>query len=117
MRWLILLALAASLARNAWLTFRLVNAGVTQTYLEGGIQENRMALLQCVAVTNAFLDSGARREELIAKAKAVSGIDSSLANDGHFWVGPFGMDFDKEGNLISVAEWYTVYEQISKKRQ
>lgn len=105
------LALASSLAVNAWLSFHLIDAGVTQTYMGDSIQRNRMALLQCIAVTNDFLVSGARQEALIAKAKAVSGVDSTFSNDGHFWIGPFGMDFDEDGRLISVAEWETVYEQ------
>lgn len=112
MKWILSLALAASLATNAWLGIRLLDAGVTQTYMGDSIERNRMALLQCIAVTNAFLDSGARREALIGKAKTVSGVDTMFSNDGHYWVGPFGMDFDEEGRLISVAEWETVYEQI-----
>lgn len=112
MKWMLSLALAVSLAVNAWLSFHLIDAGVTQTYMGDSIQRNRMALLQCVAVTNDFLASGARRETLITKAKAVSGVDSTFSNDGHFWIGPFGMDFDEDGRLISVAEWETVYDQI-----
>ena len=115
MKWMLSLALAASLAVNAWLSFHLLDAGVTQTYMGDSIQQNRMALLQCIAVTNEFLVSGARREALVAKAKAVSGVDSTFSNDGHFWIGPFGMDFDEDGRLISVAEWGTVYEQIKKR--
>lgn len=74
-----------------------------------------MALRQCVAVTNAFLDSGARKEALIDKAKALSGVDFTFSNDGHFWVGSFGMGFDAEGRLVSVAEWGSVYEQIQQR--
>ena len=115
MKWILSLALAASVAANLWLSFRLFDAGVTQTYMEDSIQTNRTALLQCIAVTNDFLASGARRDALIAKAKAVSGVESTFSNDGHFWIGPFGMDFDEDGRLISVAEWITVYEQIKKR--
>lgn len=111
------LALAASIAANVWLAFLVVDAGVTQTYMEDSIQGNRTALLQCIAVTNELLDSGARREVLIAKAKAISGVDSMFSNDGHFWIGSFGMNFDEDGKLISVAEWGTVYRQISEKEQ
>ena len=71
-----------------------------------------MALLQCIAVTNDFLSSGARRQGLIGTAKAAGGVESTFPSDGHLWVGPFGMDFDDDGRLISVAEWETVYEQI-----
>lgn len=109
------LALATSLAANAWLTFRLIDAGITHTYMGDSIQKNRTALLQCIAVTNDFLASGARREALIEKAKTISGVDFTFSNDGHFWVGPFGMDFDEDGRLISVAEWDTVYEQVKKR--
>ncbi len=80
------------------------------------IQMNRVALLQCVAVTNEFLDSGSRREALISTAKAVSGVDSTFSNDGHFWIGSFGMDFDANGRLISVAEWGSVYDQIQERK-
>ena len=114
MKWMLSLALAASLAVNSWLSFHLLDAGITQTYMADSIEKNRMALLQ-FAVTNDFRVSGARREALIAKAKAISGVDSMFSNDGHFWVGPFGMDFDEEGRLISVAEWNTVYEKIKEK--
>lgn len=115
MKWILSLAFAVSLAANAWLGFRLLDAGVTQTYMGDSIERNRMALLQCIAVTNDFLASGARREALVAKAKSVSGVDFTFSNDGHFWVGAFGMDFDEDGRLISVAEWETVYEQITKR--
>ena len=110
-------ALVASLAANAWLSFHLLDAGITQTYMGDSIHKNRTALLQCIAVTNAVLDSGARREVLVAKAKAISGIDYMFFNDGHSWIGPFGMHFDEEGRLISVAEWDTVYEQMKEKEQ
>lgn len=115
MKWMLPLALATSLAANAWLTFRLVDAGITQTYMGDSIQKNRTALLQCIAVTNDFLASGARREALVEKAKTIGGVDFTFSNDGHFWVGPFGMHFDEDGRLISVAEWDTVYEQIRKR--
>lgn len=115
MKWILSLALAVSLAANAWLTFRLIDSGTTQTYMGDSIQKNRTALLQCIAVTNDFLASGARREALIEKAKTISGVDVTFSNDGHFWVGPFGMGFDEDGRLISVAEWDTVYEQIKKR--
>lgn len=115
MKRMLLLALAASLALNAWLSFHLLDVGVTQTYMGDSIKRNRTALLQCIAVTNEFLDSGARREALIAKAQAISEIDDTFANDGHVWIGSFGMDFDDDGRLTSVAEWGTVYEQIQKR--
>ena len=115
MKWILSIALAVSVAANVWLAFRLFDASVTQAYMEESIQSNQMALLQCIAVTNEFLDSGARREALIAKAKAVSGVHSMFSNDGHFWIGSFGMDFDKDGRLISVAEWGSVYEHIKER--
>ena len=55
MKWILSLLLAASLAANTFLTSRLVDAGVTQTYMEDSIQGNRTALLQCIAVTNEVL--------------------------------------------------------------
>lgn len=115
MKWILSLGLAASLAVNAWLTLHLLDAGVTRTYMGDSVQRNRTALLQCIAVTNEVLDSDARREALIAKAKAVSGVDSVFSNDGHFWIGSFGMDFDEDGKLISVAEWETVHAQMTNK--
>lgn len=115
MKWILSLVLAASLAVNAWLSFHLLDTGVTQTYMGDSIQRNRMALLQCIAVTNEFLVSGARRDALIAKAKAVSGVDSTFSNDGHSWIGSFGVSFDEDGRLNSVAEWETVYEQVKKR--
>jgi len=116
MKWMLSFALAASLAVNAWLSFQLLDMGTTQTYMGDSIQTNRMALLQCIAVTNEFLDSGARREALLAKAKMLSEFDDTFSNDAHFWIGSFGMDFDDDGRLISVAEWGTVYEQIQKRK-
>jgi hypothetical protein len=115
MKWMLSLALVASLAAYAWLSFHLLDAGVTQTYMGDSIQKNRTALLQCIAVTNDFLASGARREALVVKAKAVSGVDFTFSNDGHLWIGPFGMHFDEDGRLNSVAEWDTVYEQLKKR--
>lgn len=114
MKWILSLVLAASLAANAFLAFRLVDAGVTQTYLEDSIQGNRTALLQCIAVTNEVLASAARKEVLIAKAKSVSGEHFTFSNDGHLWVGQFGMHFDESGQITSVAEWGTVYDQITR---
>lgn len=70
-------------------------------------------MLQCIAVANEVLASGAGKEALIAKAQSVSGETLTFSNDGHLWVGPLGMHFDDEGRLVSVAEWETIYEQAN----
>src|SRR5690606_17935826 len=101
-------ALAISLDANAWLAFYLTEAGVSNVHTDTYLTRDHAALLQCIAVTNEFLATGARREALVATAKAVDGGYPEFSNDGHFWVGPLGMDFDQEGRLISVAEWETV---------
>lgn len=117
MKWFVSLVLAGSFAANAWLAFLVLDAGITQTYMGDSLQRNRTALLQCIAVTNEVLASGAGRETLIAKARSVSGETFTFSNDGHLWVGPLGMHFDEEGRLVSVAEWETVYEQVSQKEE
>lgn len=114
MRWILSIALVASLSANAWLAFHVLDAGVTQAYMGDSIQRNRTALLQCIAVTNDHLKTGARREALIARAQAVAGDYPGFSNDGHYWIGSFGMRWDEDGKLVSVAEWETVYEQIRK---
>lgn len=114
MKWILSIALAASLLANAWLTFNVLDSSVTQAYMEDSIERNRTALLQCIAVTNDVLKTGARKDALIARAQEVAGDDPGFSNDGHFWIGPFGMRWDEDGKLVSVAEWGTVYEQIKK---
>lgn len=117
MKWFVSLALALSLAVNAWLAFLVLDAGITQTYMGDSLEKNRTALLQCIAVTNEVLASGAGEEALIAKAQSVSGETFTFSNDGHLWIGPFGMNFDEEGRLVSVAEWGTVYEQVAPQKE
>lgn len=114
MRWILSIVLVASLSANAWLTFHVLDASVTQTYMGDSIERNRTALLQCIAVTNDVLKAGARKDALIARAKEVGGDHPGFSNDGHCWIGTFGMRWDEDGKLVSVAEWETVYEQISK---
>ncbi len=114
MKWILSLAFVLSLAVNAWLAIQLVDAGVTESYLERYLQTDRTTLLQCIAVTNDFLKQGARKEALMAKARSKIGSVSTVSNsnDGHLWIGRFGMSFDESGQLISVAEWLTVHDQI-----
>ena len=116
MKWIVSLAFVVSLAVNAWLVIELVDAGVTESYLERSLQTDRTTLLQCIAVTNKFLKEGARKEALMAKARSKIGSVSTVSNsnDGHLWIGLFGMSFDESGKLISVAEWQTVHEQITQ---
>ncbi|ODS64931.1 MAG: hypothetical protein ABS41_00555 [Arenimonas sp. SCN 70-307] len=114
MKWILSIVLVVSLSANVWLSFHLLDAGVTQAYMGDSIQRNRTALLQCIAVTNDHLKTGARRDALIARAQAVAGDYPLFSNDDHWWIGPFGMRWDEDGKLVSVAEWETVYQQIKK---
>ena len=116
MKWIVSLAFVVSLAVNAWLAIQLVDAGVAESYLERSLQTDRTTLLQCIAVTNEFLTKGARKEALMAKARSKIGSvpTASNSNDGHLWVGHFGMSFDESGRLMSIAEWQTVHDQITQ---
>ena len=94
---------AALVASNAWWAYRLLDAGVTQTYQSASLEESQQALSQSLAVIKAMAASNYSQQAIIGAAEAAWPGDEPFEKDGYLWVGRLGLRFNAEGRLVEAV--------------
>jgi hypothetical protein len=89
------------IASNAWWAYRMLDAGISYTYLGVSLEENEAAVAQLIAIA-PLLARGASRDEVIAAARR-SGDSEPFEKEGFVWVGQIGLQFGSEGRLQKVS--------------
>ena len=93
----------ALVASNAWWSYRLVDAGITQTYMRVTIDDTAKVLRQTLALLPVAARPGISRAEVIAVARLHDSTES-FEEEGFVWVGQLGLRFDDQGILSEVVD-------------
>ena len=91
---------AALVVSNTWWAYRLLDAGVTQTYQSASLEESQQALAQSLAVINAMAVSNYSQQSVIDAAKAAWPGVEPFEKDGYLWIGRLGLRFNAAGRLV-----------------
>lgn len=94
----------ALVASNAWWAYRLVDAGITQTYMRGTIDDTAEALRQTLALLPVVARPGISKAEVIAVARLPGNATEPFEKEGFVWVGQLGLRFDDQGILIKAVD-------------
>jgi hypothetical protein len=89
-------------ATNLWWAYRVLDGGITLTYLRASYDPSATQLATARAVIDALVQEGASRESIIRAAKAASKDAEPYEKNGAVWVGQLGLRFSPEGRLTKV---------------
>ncbi len=89
-------------ATNVWWAYRVLDGGITLTYLRASYDTSETQLATARAVIDALVQEGATRESIIRAAKAASNNAEPYEKNGAVWVGQLGLRFSPEGRLTKV---------------
>jgi hypothetical protein len=99
----IVLLSIALVASNVWWACRLLDAGVTQTYLGVSLDDNKEALNQTLSLLPIVANPNASRAKIILAAQAPIKNSESYEKDGFVWIGKIGLKFNERGRLVEVS--------------
>jgi hypothetical protein len=90
-------------ATNAWLAYRVLDGGISLTYLRASHDTTETQLTTAVAIINELAKDRATPREVIVRAAQAAAKDSqAFEKGGAVWVGQLGLRFNQEGRLIGV---------------
>lgn len=99
----VIVALTGALVlSNAFWLYRLLDAGITYTYMQVDREDTKRALQQTLKLLPLVASGNATRAEIIAAAKEGSD-DTPFEGDGSTWVGHLGLRFDASNRLVAVT--------------
>ncbi len=88
---------------NLWWAYRLLDTGVTQTYIGVALDDNKQALAQTLALLPVVARPGVSRSEVLAAARPAEPSAAPFEKDGFVWVGSIGLKFNERGQLVEVS--------------
>ena len=84
---------------NIFWAYRLLDAGISYTYLESSFETANNAALQALAILPEVASPSVTRQSIIdAAIRARPGSDV-FEKEGFVWVGAIGLRFDENGRL------------------
>ena len=89
-------------ATNAWWVYRVLDTGISLTYLKASHETTATQLAAAEAVINAVVKEGYTKESVIRAAQAATQDSVPFEKDGAVWVGQLGLQFNTEGRLAKV---------------
>ncbi len=96
-----ILALSAALvATNMFWLYKLVDAGISYTYLQTSYDDARGTALQALALLPEVARQSTNREAAIDAVQRVQPQAMPFEKDGFVWVGDIGLRFDSAGRLL-----------------
>ena len=88
---------------NLFWAYRLLDAGVSYTYLHSSLEDSREVADRALAVLKETSRETATRESIIAAAVAGQPGTEPFEKDGFVWVGNLGLRFNDDGKLIETS--------------
>ena len=85
---------------NAWWAYRLLDAGISHTYLRASFDTTSEALMQALAVLQAVAKPGATRNQVLAAAQLPNDRVGPFEKEGYVWVGQLGLQFNEQGYFV-----------------
>ena len=96
----IALLVAALVASNAWWAYRVLDAGISQTYMRASFDSTNELLTQTLAVLPVVAKPSASAAEILKAARVPGDSVDPYEKDGFVWVGQLGLKFDKDGRFV-----------------
>lgn len=88
---------------NVWWAYRLLDAGISHTYLGTSLEDNKEALNQTLVLLPVVAQAGTSREKIISAARPAGDSIAPFEKDGFVWVGRIGLKFSNDGKLIEAT--------------
>lgn len=93
----------ALIGSNAWWAYRLLDAGITQTYMSASLETTTELLNQSLAVLPVVARPGSTRNEIINAARVKNDSVGPFEKEGYVWVGQLGLKFNEQGQFIKAV--------------
>jgi hypothetical protein len=87
---------------NAWWAYRVLDGGISYTYLLASHDTTTAQLATAKAVINAAMQDGASKQSIIQAATMASQDTQPFEKNGAVWVGQLGLQFTPQGELAKV---------------
>ncbi len=91
------------IASNVWWAAKVLDGGISYTYLKASSDTATEQLNQTMAVLNALTKQNASRQEIVVAARSPVPGAIEYEKQGYLWVGQIGMKFNESGHLIKVV--------------
>ena len=96
----LLVSTAALIGTNAWWASRVLDAGISQTYLRASFDTADEMLKQTLAILPVVAKPDSLRSEVIAAAQKAAAPIEPYEKDGYTWVGQLGLKFNEQGRFL-----------------
>jgi hypothetical protein len=97
------LLVAVLVITNAWWAYRILDAGVSQTYLRASQDSTAELLSQSLAVLQVVAKPQPSRSEIVKAAAVPGDTVGPFEKDGYVWVGQLGLQFNEQGRLVKAV--------------
>ena len=101
--WIIVVLIALLIATNGWWAYNALDTGITYSYSQVSLDNNKEALAQSLAVIEAAAQADATKQSIIQAARAAGSNSEPFEKDGFVWIDSIGLKFDSAGHLTSAA--------------
>ena len=101
--WIIGALIALLITTNGWWAYNALDTGVTYSYSQVSLENNKEALAQSLAVIEAAAQTDATKRSIIQAARTAGSNTEPFEKDGYVWVGSIGLKFDTTGHLMSAS--------------
>ncbi len=95
--------LLALIGSNAWWVYRLIDAGITHTYMSASLDTTNELLNQSLAILPVVARPGASRSDIINAALVKNDPVGPFEKEGYVWVGQLGLEFNEQGKFIKAV--------------
>ncbi|HNG55621.1 MAG TPA: hypothetical protein PLR85_19735 [Nitrospira sp.] len=102
-RVVVALLVVALIGSNAWWAYRVVDAGITQTYMSASLDTTTELLDQTLAVLPVVARPDATRQDIIDAARVKNDPVGPFEKEGYVWVGQLGLQFSAQGKFIKAV--------------
>jgi hypothetical protein len=85
---------------NLWWGYRVLDGGVSYTYLKDSYDTEAELLRQTKAILSVTAVSSASKAEVLAAAQAAAPGAATHEKLGYTWVGQLGLKFNEQGRVI-----------------
>jgi hypothetical protein len=94
---------AALVGTNGWWAYRLLDAGISHTYLNASFDTANELLNQTLAILPVVAKADAPRSEVVAAARKAGASIEPYDKDGYTWVGQLGLKFNEQGRFVQAT--------------
>lgn len=98
-------------ATNVWWAYRMIDSGITHTYLKASFETTNELLSQSLAILPVVARHGAKRSDIIKAARVPNDSTEPFEKDGYVWVGQLGLQFNAQGEFIKAVTPFALDNQ------